>query len=267
MHPKRLYKLVKKWMRLYEAEQVRTRIVQLSNDNLMQKYLSKLLREAVVKKDLEMVRLILPLNPSLEPPERRILSPLWVAMLQDHSEICVELVRAGADVSEQLGPHMFNDSNETPLHYAILFHLSDDLIDLLIERGADVNARTSKGTSPLFYAIRTTRLNVMEKLLALGARVDFVDEYGMTVVHFASHGRYPDRTLQILAQYNADFRATDSDGCNALHHLMRDSPANVVAAEFLIRHGVAVNEPTIYDEAVPLHKAAVRGSIDMVNYS
>jgi Ankyrin repeats (3 copies) len=74
------------------------------------------------------------------------------------------LLSAGADINE------FDDLGNTPLHYAAAGeHL--DTVGLLLQRGADVNARhePSTGNTPLRDIAATCSLRMAERLLNAGA--------------------------------------------------------------------------------------------------
>ena len=66
--------------------------------------------------------------------------------------------------------HAKNKYGETPLHKAV-FHpsLKLTLIDLLIQRGADIHETTVTGETPLHYAVHLGREDVVRFLLQKGA--------------------------------------------------------------------------------------------------
>jgi ankyrin repeat protein len=76
------------------------------------------------------------------------------------------LLDAGADVE---APARQGESMR-PLHCAAEWASSDALIELLIDRGADVNARTDKGWTPLDFAEDRNRAGARDVLRARGGR-------------------------------------------------------------------------------------------------
>ena len=242
-----LYKVINVAMSLFDHERVRDLIFTHGCWKFTNEEVSKLLREAILEGNLNMVRLLLPLNPNLEAHRMRDKPALWAALTVDHksasqtcalTEIAKELIRAGANVNETFKVSRIGD--ETPIHFAISHNLSDELIDLLIEYGADINATTKLLETPLVYAVQYSRLYVIKRLISCGARIDIKSTSGCTLLHIACQSELADDILLILLQYNIDVNAVDILGENALHYLISDNPYNIAAAKLLLRNGVSL---------------------------
>ncbi|HJZ58755.1 MAG TPA: ankyrin repeat domain-containing protein, partial [Gemmataceae bacterium] len=63
------------------------------------------------------------------------------------------------------------NESHTPLHLAVV-HGHSDVVEYLIQRGADVNADSGGGWTPLHLAARTDRLDIVKLLVESGAKVD-----------------------------------------------------------------------------------------------
>lgn len=86
-----------------------------------------------------------------------------------------------------------NDDKQSfsPLYVAIIDFNSDDaavLAALLIESGADVNALSNPGTTPLIEAVRHNHGRVVELLLAAGADASMTGPDGLTPYEYAQAG-------------------------------------------------------------------------------
>lgn len=91
-------------------------------------------------------------------------TPLHAAAKMGHGDIVQLLLEAGANL------HAFDDLADTPLHCAVdNGHL--DIMQLLLQAGADVNAHNESqiGDSPLGQTAGTCSLAVAQALLAAGA--------------------------------------------------------------------------------------------------
>ncbi|VBG63453.1 ankyrin repeat domain-containing protein [Burkholderia pseudomallei] len=78
-----------------------------------------------------------------------------------------------------------------------------------------INARAANGETPLHYAARRGNHNSMALLLAHGADVHAVDEFGLTALHHGAERRHRDVVLLLLA-YGARPDQTSDDGQTAM---------------------------------------------------
>ena len=77
-----------------------------------------------------------------------------------------------------------NDDGWTPLHKAA-YEGYREIVELLIAKGADVNAKNKRGMTPLHLAAEYGRNQVVELLIAKGADVNAEDEDGETPLNRA----------------------------------------------------------------------------------
>jgi len=73
-------------------------------------------------------------------------------------------------------------NGRTLLHFAG----SKDVVEFLIAKGVDVNAKTNEGGTPLHYAARDGRRNAAELLITRGANVKAKDNDGLTPLDYAA---------------------------------------------------------------------------------
>jgi ankyrin repeat protein len=91
---------------------------------------------------------------------------LHVACFFNHSDVLKLLVDAGASINAVTRSHF------TPLHYAAdSGHLEDYDLQLLLLAGAEVTARDVDGNTPLHTSARMGRLNTFRVLALEGARM------------------------------------------------------------------------------------------------
>jgi ankyrin repeat protein len=107
-------------------------------------------------------------------------TPLMMAALRDQPDFVRQLIARGASV---------NRSGWTPLHYAATSP-GVAAMDLLLAKGAAIDARSPNGTTPLMMACRYGPEAAVDLLLARGADAKGRNERAMTAADFArSSGR------------------------------------------------------------------------------
>lgn len=92
------------------------------------------------------------------------------------------------------------------------------VVEVLLGRGADVNARNRFGETPLKGAVQADCPEDVEYLIAWGADVNAVDAYGNTPLIEAVFFRHH-RCARVLLAHGADYTCVSARGENILHFL------------------------------------------------
>ncbi|KAN0134304.1 Ankyrin repeat-containing domain protein [Lactarius tabidus] len=150
-------------------------------------------------------------------------SPLHLASLHDHFNVMQLLIQRGADIT------LRDNLNSTPLHLAAL-RGGTDSVKLLIEHGADVNAQNKENSTPLHLALHMDNSDAVMGLWVARAR-----------------------TVEILIQHGADVHARDENNSTPLH--LASSCGRAKAMQLLIQHGADVTALDKND-STPLHLAS-----------
>ncbi|XP_017281774.1 ankyrin repeat and SOCS box protein 13a.1 [Kryptolebias marmoratus] len=101
------------------------------------------LHEACIQGNVDVVRLMIDSGAKLEAFDVHFGPPLHIACVKGHLDCVKELLRAGANVNSIT-------FHETPLHHAARAHMVD-LIELLLEFGANVFSSDNLGKKPVDY--------------------------------------------------------------------------------------------------------------------
>jgi cytohesin len=140
------------------------------------------------------------------------------AMRRNHTEIVHLLVSKGADIS--------------PLQLA-LYMKDEAKARSLIEGGADVSRRTPNGTTPLDRAVDAGLKDIAELLIAKGADVNAKNNFNWTPLHSAVYG-YMD-IVELLITEGANVNARDGGSRTPLWYAKRQGNNEIV--ELLRKHG------------------------------
>lgn len=116
-------------------------------------------------------------------------SPLMLASLRGQLDLARKLIERGADV---------NKPGWAPLHYAATNgHL--EVMDLLLENHAYIDAESPNGTTPLMMAALYGTTPAVKLLLDAGADPTLRNQLGMTAVDFAIKASRRDAAEMIAA--------------------------------------------------------------------
>jgi ankyrin repeat protein len=145
---------------------------------------------------------------------------------------------------------------------ALLWAVGDaEKVKALLGRGADVNARGDSGRTPLLVAAGSpAAAEVVNLLIDRGADLRY-GHRGYTVLMAAVEGGDREVVQRLLAR-GADARARNRVGWTALHAAALASDRGI--AEDLLAHGAEVNSADTLQGRTPLLWAAAAGRTDLV---
>lgn len=115
-------------------------------------------------------------------------------------------------------------------------------VRFLAAKGANVNARNSKGETPLQLASNIGFGEAVEALLTLGAKVDEPDSTGETPLIAATH-RKDAAMARVLLKAGANPKRSDNSGRSALDYATLDGRSNPVLAEIENAAKIAAGKP------------------------
>ncbi|XP_014219693.1 uncharacterized protein LOC106647703 [Copidosoma floridanum] len=189
-------------------------------------------------------------------------TPLHVAARKLQGEAVELLLGNNAD------PNISDDDGRAPLHSALVAKsCHESIVRLLLQHRADANAVDVSENTPLLYAVKTDRLDLVRVLVDAGARVNFQPggRRGCTALFHACRNQNADM-VGYLVSHGADARARERRmRMTPLHELAsswrehRDQEdtwrSTESSARILLEHNVDVNERDC-EHMTALHLAA-----------
>lgn len=127
-----------------------------------------------------------------------------LAVKKGHADIVQYLIDNGADVNKG------NAWDNTPLHYAA-YRGYTEIVKMLLAYGADVNAKNDDGETPLHYAAEKGKTEIVKILLDNGADVTPVNKYAATPMHKAGESDSVE-VYKMLAEAGSDLTLKIKNG-------------------------------------------------------
>lgn len=123
----------------------------------------------------------------------------------------VFFLKKGVDIN-------YKDKNEgTPIMHAIGWK-QDYIVDLLLEKKADLTPANKDGMSILHFALTEGSKAVTKKVIAAGAPLNVKNSYGITPLMYASGkgGKAKPEIVHLLVKKGAEINIQDNDGSTAI---------------------------------------------------
>ena len=249
-------------------------------------YNSTALHLAVQQKHSDVVQVLIDAGADIEAKDDEGRSPLLLASCLGDLTIVTKLVNAGADVRatdaerhtslylatcfghtdtvrylvglQEVDLH--NHDNYTALHLAVQ-QKHADVVQVLIDAGADIETKTADGRSPLLVASISGELTVVTKLVEAGADVRATDAEGNACLIFAAHQGHTDVVRYLVGLPEVDLNHQGSNNQTALYLAVGGKHSDVV--QVLIDAGADIE--TKDDEGrSPLLLASCLGELTIV---
>jgi cytohesin len=170
------------------------------------------------------------------------------------------LIKVQTALENGANPNAKNNNNgSTPLHIAA-YKGHVEIVKILLDRGADLNAKDNTGHAPLHWAAIEGHVDVVRVLLDRGANPNAKNNTGHTPLHNAAYFGHVE-IVKILLDRGADLNAKDNTGHAPLHWAAIEGHVDVVRV--LLDRGANPNAKNNTGHT-PLHNAAYFGHVEIV---
>ncbi|XP_071507959.1 histone-lysine N-methyltransferase EHMT2-like [Diadema antillarum] len=191
-------------------------------------------------------------------PKRQRFHPknLFMSSTQGEVDKVLQMLSEGFDPNYRFPAHNL----ETPLHGAAAKgHL--DIICLLLQSGANIEAVDANLATPLHAAAENSHLACVQYLVKCGANINHKDDEGSTPLHIATKSGNMDMLGYLLTLGKIDLNLQDNGGWTPV--IWGADYKNAVSVRFLLEHGA---DALVRDKEqnIGLHWAAYSGCQDVM---
>ncbi len=159
---------------------------------------------------------------------------------------------------KNINPDITGANGATPLIWAAA-NGHTEVVELLLQKGANINALDNDGRSPLINA--TGHTNVVKLLLQSGANVNVSDYYGHSPLIYAADYGYNTEVVELLLKKGANVNAIDNGGRSPLMKAVIRGYTEIV--KLLLQSGANVNAID-NNGCFPLINAVINGDTEVV---
>ncbi len=162
-------------------------------------------------------------------PDKKGVTPLYIAALNNHADVMGSLIVAGVNVDELI-------NGSTSLHQAARYgHIK--VVNALVACNANVNAKSIDGSTPLHRAICYGQKESVEALLRAGANVNICNNDQETQLHLAVKVRKSKIVSLLLKSPSIDVTCTDENGLTPLDCALKSDFVKTDIVRQLLAHG------------------------------
>ncbi|XP_062523261.1 26S proteasome non-ATPase regulatory subunit 10-like isoform X2 [Corticium candelabrum] len=199
--------------------------------------LNRQLFDAVTRNDVETSLSLLDngadANASVALFGRKSRTNLAQACEYGHKAVIELLLKRGAAINEATSP-----DGSTALIIVIKRGFREDLLELLLLRGADINKKDNKGLTAMHWAAMINSSSVVNRLMRYGATVDIADNEGCTPLWYAACNVQLDCIRRLLSLGASPHRRCSS-GRSPLHMCAEGSNDALECSHVLLEFGAS----------------------------
>lgn len=189
---------------------------------------------------------------------QELLDPLHIAARFGLLGLTQRYISCGTNVD------VLDEDGWTSLHYACDRYGENIGVHLLVQHGANVNALTSVGQTPLsILCAGSGSASLAQYLLDRGAKPEVPDEDGWTCLHYCAGNRNLELCRILLGRSTVNINAKDKEGDTPLHWMFQSPNASSDLVKLFLDHGADVNEQNKLSQG-PLYAASLVGNVPAV---
>ena len=143
-------------------------------------------------------------------------------------------------LDEGVDINSIDEHGDSVLSHALLSdEIKSEMIEFLLDKGANINFKNNDGTTPLILAFREDKpLKIIKLLLERGANIDEKDEDENTVLILATYEN-DIQLVKLLLMYKPNVNITDGNGETSLHIAVKKGYTDIT--KLLLEYGANIN--------------------------
>jgi len=98
---------------------------------------------------------------------------------------------------------MTDKKKNTALHKACTETGNKEIIEMLVDSGADITSKNKSEKTPLMYAVKNAEIEVIRYLIDQGADIKYENKYGVSAFSYAKKRRDKE-IIRLLKEYLQD---------------------------------------------------------------
>jgi ankyrin repeat protein len=138
----------------------------------------------------------------------------------------------------------------TPLHIAIKYKNSYDVIQLLLNNGASISINNIYGYTPVLEAIYNKNYDIIKLLLSYDlSTINKVDFCGRTPLMYALSNKCEINIIKMLINYGSDINKKDINGIPPLSYAL-NCFNNLEIIQLLLDNGADINNKYVFENTI-----------------
>ena len=155
------------------------------------------------------------------------------------------------DMNVYTNPDLADVYGATSIHCAILGSCSTEVLKVILDNGADVNAANEKNKTALILASQKGNEDAINVLVTAKADPNISDIYGNTCLHYAVDGDCSKEMIQTLIDHGVDVNMANTDNMTEL--MLACQEGNIDAIDALLTARATPDITSINGDAIVHH--------------
>ncbi len=144
----------------------------------------------------------------------------WYKITIEKIESCL---KKGADIKARSTNKYRPVYGYTPLHRASSNNVNPEVIRALINAGADINAQSEVGETPIHLAALNENHRVIDVFVQAGVDINVLSKNGWTPLHSASARNTNPNMIIALVEAGANINTQSKEGFTPLHNAVKSN--------------------------------------------